>query len=152
MSIRIRILIIRCWRYDDEPMLRDSREDSLMDTYKATPPMSHTDSPRGKITFFLFNVHNLLYEILMVYINIFTCRFTGSITKQASLEESVQMDTPPRSPPEPPPDKELLEMVGAAPVPTQLKERPEMTAKQRWHWAYNQIVMQLRVSDTIIHI
>lgn len=82
-----------------------------------------------------------------VYYNIFTYRLTGSITKQASLEESVQMDTPPRSPPEPPPDKELLEMVGAAPVPTQLKERPEMTAKQRWHWAYNQIVMQLRVSN-----
>ncbi|KOX76752.1 Phorbol ester/diacylglycerol-binding protein unc-13 [Melipona quadrifasciata] len=103
-------------RYErgDEAMLRDSREDSLVDTYKTTPPMSHTDSPRG------------------------------SITKQASLEESVQMDTPPRSPPEPPPDKELLEMVGAAPVPTQLKERPEMTARQRWHWAYNQIVMQLR--------
>lgn len=98
-------------------------------------------------------MHNLLYEILiLVYVNIFNCRLTGSITKQASLEESVQMDTPPRSPPEPPPDKELLEMVGAAPVPTQLKERPEMTAKQRWHWAYNQIVMQLRVSDTINHI
>nr|XP_031836446.1 protein unc-13 homolog B isoform X8 [Nomia melanderi] len=99
---------------DDETMLRGSREDSLVDTYKTTPPMSHTDSPRG------------------------------SITKQASLEESVQMDTPPRSPPEPPPDEELLQMVGAAPVPTQLKERPEMTARQRWHWAYNQIVMQLR--------
>jgi len=61
------------------------------------------------------------------------------------LDESVQMDTPPRSPPEPPPDEELLEMVGAAPVPTQLKERPEMTARQRWHWAYNQIIMQLNV-------
>ncbi|XP_017761183.1 PREDICTED: rac guanine nucleotide exchange factor JJ-like [Eufriesea mexicana] len=107
-------------RYErgDEAMLRDSREDSLVDTYKTSPPMSHTDSPRG------------------------------SITKQASLEESVQMDTPPRSPPEPPPDKELLEMVGAAPVPTQLKERPEMTARQRWHWAYNQIVMQLRGMST----
>lgn len=58
------------------------------------------------------------------------------------------MDTPPRSPPEPPPDKELLEMVGAASVPTQLKERPEMTSRQRWHWAYNQIVMQLRVSKS----
>ncbi|XP_068986665.1 protein unc-13 homolog B isoform X8 [Bombus flavifrons] len=103
-------------RYErgDDGMLRDSREDSLVDTYKTTPPMSHTESPRG------------------------------SITKQASLEESVQMDTPPRSPPEPPPDKELLEMVGAASVPTQLKERPEMTSRQRWHWAYNQIVMQLR--------
>ncbi|KZC10205.1 hypothetical protein WN55_01188 [Dufourea novaeangliae] len=99
---------------EEEAMLRGSREDSLVDTYKTTPPMSHTDSPRG------------------------------SITKQASLEESVQMDTPPRSPPEPPADEELLEMVGAVPVPTQLKERPEMTSKQRWHWAYNQIVMQLR--------
>ncbi|XP_078049556.1 protein unc13 homolog isoform X12 [Augochlora pura] len=99
---------------EDETILRGSREGSLVDTFKTTPPMSHTDSPRG------------------------------SITKQESLEESVQMDTPPRSPPEPPPDEELLEMVGAAPVPTQLKERPEMTAKQRWHWAYNQIVMQLR--------
>ncbi|XP_015431968.1 PREDICTED: uncharacterized protein LOC107188226 [Dufourea novaeangliae] len=101
---------------EEEAMLRGSREDSLVDTYKTTPPMSHTDSPRG------------------------------SITKQASLEESVQMDTPPRSPPEPPADEELLEMVGAVPVPTQLKERPEMTSKQRWHWAYNQIVMQLRFS------
>lgn len=55
------------------------------------------------------------------------------------------MDTPPRSPPEPPADEVLLEMVGAAPVPTQLKERPEMTARQRWHWAYNQIIMQLNV-------
>nr|XP_034195908.1 protein unc-13 homolog B isoform X9 [Osmia lignaria] len=103
-------------RYEraDEAMIRGSREGSLVDAYKTSPPMSHTESPRG------------------------------SITKQASLEESVQMDTPPRSPPEPPPDEELLEMVGAAPVPTQLKERPEMTARQRWHWAYNQIVMQLR--------
>ncbi|KAG7203577.1 hypothetical protein KM043_013620 [Ampulex compressa] len=102
-------------RYErgDDALIRSSREDSLGDTYKETPPMSHTDSPRE------------------------------SITKQASLEESVQMDTPPRSPPEPPPDEELLEMVGAAPVPTQLKERPEMTARQRWHWAYNQIIMQL---------
>lgn len=68
---------------------------------------------------------------------------SGSIIKQASLDESVQMDTPPRSPPEPPADEELLGMV--APVPTQLKERPEMTARQRWHWAYNQIIMQLNV-------
>ncbi|CAD1477334.1 unnamed protein product, partial [Heterotrigona itama] len=98
----------------DEAMPPDSKEDSLVDTCKTTPLMSHTDSPRG------------------------------SITKQASLEESVQMDTPPRSPPEPPLDKELLEMIGAAPIPTQLKERPEMTARQRWHWAYNQLVMQLR--------
>lgn len=38
-------------RYDraDEAMIRDSRENSLVDTYKTTPPMSHTDSPRGKI-------------------------------------------------------------------------------------------------------
>lgn len=58
------------------------------------------------------------------------------------------MDVPPRSPPEPPPDEELLEMVGAVPVPTQLKERPEikMTPRQRWHWAYNKIIMQLNVS------
>jgi len=59
------------------------------------------------------------------------------------------MDTPPRSPPEPPPDEELLEMVGVTPVPTQLKERPEMTAKQRWHWAYNQIIMQLNVRNPL---
>ncbi|XP_017797575.1 PREDICTED: uncharacterized protein LOC108578708, partial [Habropoda laboriosa] len=111
-------------RYEraEETMLRDSREGSLVDTYKTTPPMSHTDSP------------------------------CGSITKQASLEESVQMDTPPRSPPEPTPDKELLEMVGAAPVPTQLKERPEMTPRQRWHWAYNKTVLQLRVSSITSHI
>lgn len=58
------------------------------------------------------------------------------------------MDVPPRSPPEPPPDEELLEMVGAVPVPTQLKERPEikMTPRQRWHWAYNKIIIQLNVS------
>lgn len=77
---------------------------------------------------------------------VFFCGFAGSITKQASLDESVQMDTPPRSPPEPPPDEELLDMIGAPPVPTQLKERTEMTAKQRWHWAYNKIIMQLNVS------
>ncbi|XP_070163227.1 protein unc-13 homolog B-like isoform X11 [Polyergus mexicanus] len=102
-------------RYErgEEALLRNSREDSLVEQYKGTPSLSHIESPRG------------------------------SMTKQASLDESVQMDTPPRSPPEPPPDEELLEMVGAAPVPTQLKERPEMTARQRWHWAYNQIIMQL---------
>ncbi|XP_025162387.1 uncharacterized protein LOC105181693 [Harpegnathos saltator] len=100
-------------RYErgEEALLRNSREDSLVEPYKATPPLSHIDSPRG------------------------------SITKQASLEESVQMDTPPRSPPEPTPDEELLKMVGAAPVPTQLKERPGMTARQRWHWAFNQIIL-----------
>jgi len=59
------------------------------------------------------------------------------------------MDTPPRSPPEPPADEELLGMV--APVPTQLKERPEMTARQRWHWAYNQIIMQLNVCKIKIY-
>ncbi|XP_076643711.1 unc-13 isoform X6 [Halictus rubicundus] len=105
---------IERYEREDETILRGSREGSLVDTFKTTPPMSQTDSPRG------------------------------SISKQASLEESVQMDTPPRSPPEQPPDEELLDMVGVVPVPTQLKERPEMTAKQRWHWAYNQIVMQLR--------
>ncbi|KAF7412732.1 hypothetical protein HZH66_001628 [Vespula vulgaris] len=111
-------------RYErgEEAMIRSSRENSLLDAYKTSPPLSHTDSPRG------------------------------SITKQASLEESVQMDTPPRSPPEPPPDEELLEMVGAVPVPTQLKERPEikMTPRQRWHWAYNKIIIQLNteVSST----
>ncbi|XP_043673213.1 uncharacterized protein LOC122631512 isoform X1 [Vespula pensylvanica] len=106
-------------RYErgEEAMIRSSRENSLLDAYKTSPPLSHTDSPRG------------------------------SITKQASLEESVQMDTPPRSPPEPPPDEELLEMVGAVPVPTQLKERPEikMTPRQRWHWAYNKIIIQLNI-------
>lgn len=70
----------------------------------------------------------------------------GSVTKQASLDESVQMDTPPRSPPEPLPDEKLLEMVGPAPIPPQLKERPEMTAKQRWIWAYTKIIQQLNVS------
>ncbi|XP_057334436.1 protein unc-13 homolog A-like isoform X10 [Microplitis mediator] len=102
-------------RYEkgEEALARGSRENSLVEPYKATPPMSRSASPRE------------------------------SITKQASLEESVQMDTPPRSPPEPPADEDLLDLVGAPPVPTQLKERPEMTAKQRWHWAYNKIIMQL---------
>ncbi|XP_011328938.1 uncharacterized protein LOC105274476 isoform X2 [Ooceraea biroi] len=111
-------------RYErgEEALLRNSREDSLVEQYKGTPPLSHIESPRG------------------------------SITKQASLDESVQMDTPPRSPPEPPPDAELLEMVGVVPVPTQLKERPEMTARQRWHWAYNQIIMQLNVSIKIVSV
>ncbi|XP_015191567.1 PREDICTED: protein unc-13 homolog B isoform X4 [Polistes dominula] len=103
------------YEHGEEAMIRSSRENSLVDAYKTTPPLSQTESPRG------------------------------SITKQASLEESVQMDTPPRSPPEPPPDQELLEMVGAVPVPTQLKERPEikMTPRQRWHWAYNKIIISL---------
>lgn len=70
--------------------------------------------------------------------------------KQGSLEDSVQMDTPPRSPPEPPPDNEILDMVAKAPIPTQLKERPEMTAKQRWHWAYSKIVIQLSVSFSLL--
>ncbi|XP_028982489.1 uncharacterized protein LOC107045789, partial [Diachasma alloeum] len=102
-------------RYErgEEALAQGSRENSLVEPYKSTPPLSRSASPRG------------------------------SIIKQPSLEESVQMDTPPRSPPEPPPDEELMELVGAAPVPTQLKERPEMTAKQRWHWAYNKIIMQL---------
>lgn len=59
-------------------MLRDSREDSLMDTYKATPPMSHTDSPRGKIIFLFFFFYpicmdtlHLLREINVVHVNIF---------------------------------------------------------------------------------
>ncbi|XP_043278077.1 protein unc-13 homolog B isoform X12 [Venturia canescens] len=102
-------------RYErgEEALNRGSRENSLVEPYKGTPPLSRSDSPRG------------------------------SVTKQASLDESVQMDTPPRSPPEPPPDEELLDMVGAPPIPTQLKERQEMTARQRWHWAYNKIIMQL---------
>ncbi|XP_014475891.1 PREDICTED: uncharacterized protein LOC106745120 [Dinoponera quadriceps] len=110
-------------RYErgEEALLRNSREDSLVEPFKETPPLSHIDSPRG------------------------------SITKQASLEESVQMDTPPRSPPEPTPDEELLKMVGAAPVPTQLKERPGMTARQRWHWAYNQI-MGMKVSTLTLSV
>lgn len=70
----------------------------------------------------------------------------GSVIKQASLEGSIQMDTPPRSPPEPLADEEILDMVKPGPIPTQLKERPDMTAKQRWHWAYNKIIMQLNVS------
>ncbi|XP_029166172.1 uncharacterized protein LOC114936974 [Nylanderia fulva] len=109
-------------RYErgEEALLRNSREGSLVDQYKGTPSLSHIESPRG------------------------------SITKQASLDESVQMDTPPRSPPEPPPDEELLEMVGVAPVPTQLKERKEMTARQRWHWAYNQIIMQLNLGSSSV--
>lgn len=134
------------WRYErgEEPIIRSSREGSLVDTYKTTPPMSHTDSPRGKAATL---VSVFLCIVSKLDIKMWTFWWTGSITKQASLEESVQMDTPPRSPPEPPPDEELLEMVGAVPMPTQLKERPEMTSKQRWHWAYNQIVLQLRVSN-----
>lgn len=62
------------------------------------------------------------------------------------------MDTPPRSPPEPPADEELMELVGAPPVPTQLKERPELSPKQRWHWAYNKIIMQLNVSFFFINL
>nr|XP_046489103.1 uncharacterized protein LOC124222327 [Neodiprion pinetum] len=101
----------------EEAMIRGSRENSLVEPYKGTPPTSHSISPQG------------------------------SVIKQASLDESVQMDTPPRSPPEPPADEELLDLVGSVPVPTQLKERTEMTPKQRWHWAYNKIIMQLNVSN-----
>ncbi|OXU32238.1 hypothetical protein TSAR_008059, partial [Trichomalopsis sarcophagae] len=75
----------------------------------------------------------------------FTGSPRGSIKKQASLDESVQMDTPPRSPPEPPGDEELLNMVQSPPVPIQIKERIKMTAKQKWHFAYNKIIMQLNV-------
>ncbi|XP_020712290.2 protein unc-13 homolog B isoform X11 [Athalia rosae] len=97
----------------EEAMIRGSRENSLVEPYKGTPPRSHSISPQG------------------------------SVAKQASLDESVQMDTPPRSPPEPPADEDILDLVGSVPVPTQLKERAEMTPKQRWHWAYNKIIMQL---------
>ncbi|XP_071643533.1 uncharacterized protein [Temnothorax longispinosus] len=110
-------------RYErGEEALLRNSREDSLDQYKETPPLSHIESPRG------------------------------SIIKQASLDESVQMDTPPRSPPEPPADEELLGMVGVTPVPTQLKERPDMTARQRWHWAYNQIIMQLNVSITILSI
>lgn len=68
------------------------------------------------------------------------------MAKQISVDESVQMDTPPRSPPEPPADEDILNTDGSVPVPTQLKERAEMTPKQRWHWAYNKIIIQLNVS------
>lgn len=38
-------------RYErgDEALLRNSREDSLVDQYKGTPPLLHIESPRGKI-------------------------------------------------------------------------------------------------------
>ena len=76
----------------------------------------------------------------------------ASLQKQTSLDESVQMDTPPRSPPEPPGDEELLEIVHSPP-PEQLKQRSMMTSKQRWHIAFNKIVMQLNVSNTkFIHM
>ncbi|XP_011502786.1 PREDICTED: uncharacterized protein LOC105366155 [Ceratosolen solmsi marchali] len=66
--------------------------------------------------------------------------------KQDSLDESVQMDTPPRSPPDPSTNEELIEISHLPPVPTQIKERSEMTPRQRWHVAFNKIVIQLNVS------
>ena len=45
-------------------MLRDSREDSLVDTYKTTPPMSHTESPRGKII--LYSVFYYIFANMYV--------------------------------------------------------------------------------------
>lgn len=58
-------IYVYLWRYErgDDGMLRDSREDSLVDTYKTTPPMSHTESPRGKI---------ILYSVFYyIFVNIF---------------------------------------------------------------------------------
>ncbi|XP_063994154.1 uncharacterized protein LOC135171497 [Diachasmimorpha longicaudata] len=106
-------------RYErgEEALARGSRENSLIEPYRSTPPLSMSASPKG------------------------------SIIKQPSLEESIQLDTPPRSPPEPPADEELMDLMGGGPIPTQLKERPTMNAKQRWHWAYNKIIMQLTVSN-----
>ncbi|KAG8041449.1 hypothetical protein G9C98_002742, partial [Cotesia typhae] len=103
-------------RYEkgEEALTRGSRENSLVEPYKVTPPLSRSTSPRAE-----------------------------GVTKQASPDESVQMDTPPRSPPEPPADEVLLDLVGAPPVPTQLKERPKMTPRERWLWACNKISMQL---------
>lgn len=92
---------------------------------------------------FIFETPNDRYYLISI---VQLLLYAGSVIKQASLDESVQMDTPPRSPPEPPADEELLDLVGSVPIPTQLKERTEMNAKQRWHWAYNKIIMQLNVS------
>ncbi|CAG5083446.1 Similar to unc-13: Phorbol ester/diacylglycerol-binding protein unc-13 (Caenorhabditis elegans), partial [Cotesia congregata] len=103
-------------RYEkgEEALTRGSRENSLVEPYKVTPPLSRSTSPRAE-----------------------------GVTKQASPDESVQMDTPPRSPPEPPADEVMLDLVGAPPVPTQLKERQKMTPRERWLWACNKISMQL---------
>lgn len=147
------------YRYErgEEALARGSRENSLVEPYKSTPPMSLSASPRGnKKNFLLFKLFITVFNIKLGHCMITICfiikLFIGSITKQTSLDESVQMDTPPRSPPEPLHDEDLLDIVGAPPIPTQLKERPEMTAKQRWHWAYNKIIMQLNVNILYAYI
>jgi hypothetical protein len=56
------------------------------------------------------------------------------------------MDTPPRSPLHPPADIEISHL---SPESTQIKERSEMTPKQRWHVAFNKIVIQLNVSNML---
>ncbi|XP_058796060.1 putative uncharacterized protein DDB_G0282133 [Phymastichus coffea] len=70
----------------------------------------------------------------------------NSIQKQTSLDESVQMDTPPRSPPEPPADEEILKLVQSPSI--SLKDRAKMTPKQKWHVAYNKIIIQLNNGST----
>uniref|UniRef100_A0A336KAX6 CSON003122 protein n=1 Tax=Culicoides sonorensis TaxID=179676 RepID=A0A336KAX6_CULSO len=49
---------------------------------------------------------------------------------------------------EPPPRKDSID-----PIPTVLKEKPKPkpTAKERWHWAYNKIIMQLNVSTIVFY-
>lgn len=49
---------------------------------------------------------------------------------------------------EPAPRKDSIEL-----IPTVLKEKPKPkpTAKERWHWAYNKIIMQLNVSTQSLY-
>lgn len=57
------ILIFSLRRYEraDEAIIRSSREGSLVDAYKTTPPMSHTESPRGKSTFQFYLIILILW-------------------------------------------------------------------------------------------
>ena len=63
----LNVYLCYLWRYErgDDGMLRDSREDSLVDTYKTTPPMSHTESPRGKII--LYSVFYYIFANMYVW-------------------------------------------------------------------------------------
>lgn len=55
MCKRIFLFLQRYDRDEEEALRRNSREDSLVDQYKGTPPLSHIESPRGKIIVLIIN-------------------------------------------------------------------------------------------------
>lgn len=59
-----------CQRYerDEEDLIRNSREDSLVDQFKGTPPLSHIESPHGNI-FLLLTKSSINNKINLFVVN-----------------------------------------------------------------------------------